>query len=328
MPEISVIVPIYNAEKHLCRCIDSILRQSFHDIEIILVDDGSTDSSPEMCDQYKTVDERIKVIHKRNGGVSSARNIGMRDASGKYIMFCDSDDYVSATWCQVLHEVILQNSDAFVCCDVLRKEDTQVFSNDDFDEGAYSVKSVSYFDIYKKGISAYVFNKIYSTEVILRNKLVFDEKCSFGEDAIFNTEYCKLCSSCVYINQKLYGYVQLAESLVHRYYPNRFAMHLPIFEARLPLLAKDDLEEYCDIWLYQFLQLFKNVYDERNSMTALERMQYNHRMMNTDVFKYCVAHASGKNESRLCMRVLSMNNYYVYWILEKITSIKQKLWRK
>lgn len=244
-------------------------------------------------------------------------------------MFCDSDDYVSAAWCQVLHDVISQHSDAFVCCDVLRKEYTEISADNGLEkiDTAYSAKTIRYFDIYKKGISAYMVNKIYRTEIIRRNNLFFDEKCSFGEDAIFNAEYCKLCSNCIYVDRKLYNYIQIQGSLMHRYYPSRFEMHLPIFEARLPLIAKDNLGEYCDIWLYQFLQLFKNVFDERNTMAFLERMQYNHRMMKTKEFKYCIAHASGKKESQLLLRVLKMNNYYIYWMFEKMIQVKQKLRR-
>ena len=92
-PEISIIVPVYNVEKYLKRCIDSILNQSFTDFELILVDDGSTDNSGEIIDEYAIKDERIKVIHKENGGLSSARNVGIEYSKGNYIAFVDSDDW-------------------------------------------------------------------------------------------------------------------------------------------------------------------------------------------------------------------------------------------
>ena len=95
MPVISVIIPVYNVEDFLCKCVDSVLAQTFKDIEIILVDDGSTDKSGEICDEYAEKDDRIKVIHKENGGLSSARNAGLDIAKGEYIGFVDSDDYIS-----------------------------------------------------------------------------------------------------------------------------------------------------------------------------------------------------------------------------------------
>ena len=94
-PLISVIVPIYNVEKYLARCVDSIVNQTYKNLEIILVDDGSPDLCPQMCDDYAEKDSRIKVVHKKNGGLSDARNAGMAVSTGEYISFIDSDDYVS-----------------------------------------------------------------------------------------------------------------------------------------------------------------------------------------------------------------------------------------
>jgi len=95
----SIIVPVYKVEPYLRRCIDSILAQTFLDFELILVDDGSPDNCPGICDEYAEKDSRIKVIHQTNGGLSSARNRGIAAAEGEYLLFCDSDDYVSPHWC-------------------------------------------------------------------------------------------------------------------------------------------------------------------------------------------------------------------------------------
>lgn len=102
MKSVSIIVPVYQVESRLRRCIESILAQTFTDFELILVDDGSPDRCPLICDEYAKNDERIRVIHKKNGGLSSARNAGMEAAQGKYFLFCDSDDYVSPHWCETL----------------------------------------------------------------------------------------------------------------------------------------------------------------------------------------------------------------------------------
>lgn len=91
---VSVIIPVYNVEKYLKRCVDSICNQTYKELEVLLVDDGSDDSSPEICEEYVKVDERISVIHKKNGGLSDARNIGVQHATGKFVYFCDSDDYI------------------------------------------------------------------------------------------------------------------------------------------------------------------------------------------------------------------------------------------
>jgi glycosyltransferase involved in cell wall biosynthesis len=102
----SIVVPIYNVEKELPRCIDSILSQTYHNIEILLVDDGSLDKCPQICDEYALKDERIKVFHKTNGGLSDARNAGIAKARGKYILFVDSDDYILSTFCETANDII------------------------------------------------------------------------------------------------------------------------------------------------------------------------------------------------------------------------------
>jgi len=101
MKKTSVIVPVYNAEKYLDKCIQSILNQDYKNIEVILIDDGSLDNSGNICDEYAKVDSRVKVVHKKNGGVSSARNCGIDIATGEFIMFVDSDDYIEYNMIQI-----------------------------------------------------------------------------------------------------------------------------------------------------------------------------------------------------------------------------------
>ena len=107
VPEISVITPVYNVENKIRRCIDSILSQTFTDFELILVDDGSSDRSGDLCEQYSKQDERIKVIHQNNQGASAARNAGIQTATGRYVGFVDSDDYVDENYLSVLYNFVL-----------------------------------------------------------------------------------------------------------------------------------------------------------------------------------------------------------------------------
>jgi glycosyltransferase involved in cell wall biosynthesis len=115
-PEISIIVPVYNVEKYLEKCLKSILHQIFSDFELILIDDGSTDSSGRICDEYLKRDSRIKVFHKENGGLSSARNYGIEKSTGKYIGFVDSDDYIAKDMYEVLYNNLQrENADVSMC---------------------------------------------------------------------------------------------------------------------------------------------------------------------------------------------------------------------
>lgn len=113
---ISVIVPIYNVEQFLSKCIQSIINQSYSRLEIILVDDGSTDDSPQICDEFKEKDKRIKVIHKKNGGLSDARNVGIEVASGEYIGFVDSDDYIDELMYEKLLNACIRNNSYISIC--------------------------------------------------------------------------------------------------------------------------------------------------------------------------------------------------------------------
>jgi len=113
-PKISVIVPVYNVEPYLKRCLDSIINQSMKEIEILVIDDGSTDKSGEICNEYAKIDDRIKVTHQKNSGLSHTRNFGLDQAQGKYVMFVDSDDYVEENFCQIPYEIAEKN-----CVDIV-----------------------------------------------------------------------------------------------------------------------------------------------------------------------------------------------------------------
>lgn len=119
LPLISVIIPVYKVENYLCRCVDSVLAQTYGNTEIILVDDGSPDNCPRICDEYAAKDSRIKVIHQKNGGLSSARNTGIRNAQGKLIAFVDSDDYVFEDFLQFMYGLICQYDADIASCGAL-----------------------------------------------------------------------------------------------------------------------------------------------------------------------------------------------------------------
>ncbi|GFI42006.1 glycosyltransferase family 2 protein [Thomasclavelia cocleata] len=137
---ISVIVPVYNVEKYLNCCIESIINQTYQNIEIILVDDGSTDKSGYICDNYAKKDNRIKVIHKTNGGLSSARNYGIDKANGKYITFIDSDDYISKHYCQILLETLMKY-DADISIGNYKRVNENI--QDDLDISDYNIDTLT-----------------------------------------------------------------------------------------------------------------------------------------------------------------------------------------
>ena len=323
MKEISVIVPVYKVEPYLRRCVDSILAQTFKNFELILVDDGSPDNCPAICDEYAQKDERIRVVHKKNGGISSARNTGMAVARGKYFLFCDSDDYVSPQWCACLYEQIKKNPNASIFCNLIRIDDSEKLY--EFQEGDVSKASkTDYYQAYLMGLSAYVWNKIYVAEKIKKYQLHFCEKENIFEDVDFNLQYLKYCDDYIYLSQQLYAYVQRTESIMHTYEPDWLAMHLFPFYGRIPFIGKENLAAYCDSWLYLFLNLFPNIFDERNSAPWIKKIFYNQRALSSKEFQFCLKHASGKNENPIVLKILKTKNYLLYWLFEKAVNVLHK----
>ena len=194
-PLVSVIVPVYNVEKYIHQCIDSLLNQSLQNIEIILVDDGSPDNCPAICDAYAKKDDRVKVIHKINGGLSSARNAGINLASGDYIGFVDSDDYVDSKMFENMSKTAVDNSVDFVMCDYIRVNDQNTFKKTlDIRKGFYDkidvIKEIFPSLIMRESIDygplLSVWHCLYSTSFIKKNELYFDEEIKYSEDCIFS----------------------------------------------------------------------------------------------------------------------------------------------
>lgn len=321
MKAISIIVPVYNVEPCLRQCIDSILAQTFTNFELILVDDGSPDGCPAICDEYAEKDSRVHVIHKENGGVSSARNAGMAVAKGKYFLFCDSDDYVSPQWCEKLFRQIEETPNAWVCCDLERVTESESFM---FKDSCSLSVATTYYQIYLMGLSAYAVNKIYDAKKIKDHSISFYEASHISEDVDFNLKYLQCCDCCIFVPQKLYAYVQRQGSVMHKYDPDWFAMHLRPFYDRIEFIGKENLQAYCDIWLYQFLNLFSNTFDERNPASWFKKIAYNQRMLSSKEFQFCLRHASGKNENPIVLRILKTRCYLLYWLFGKAVSIRNK----
>ena len=318
MPEISIIVPVYNAEKYLSRCIDSILVQSFKDFELLLVDDGSSDNSRSICDDYALKDSRVIVKHKKNGGVSSARNLALSMAKGKYVMFCDADDYVDSRWCGIMYKNIAENPNAFIVSDVWRVstkgEASQLVKN--------KPNNINYYNLFVNGISGFPFNKIYRLDTIKNNNITFNIGCPIGEDVAFNVEYCKLCTSIEYIDVPLYYYCDNEICATKRYYSDLLQLHLNCFVCRLPLIAENELTDFCDYYLSYLIPIFDNVFDKRNSMPFLKKLKFNQEVITSQEFKFCLDNASGKNESEKLLNMLRKHNYYLWYIFKLGIKIK------
>ena len=211
-PKISVIVPVYKVEKYLDKCVESIVNQTYKNLEIILVDDGSPDNCPAMCDAWAEKDERIKVIHKENGGVSSARNAALEVATGDYIGFVDSDDWIEPDMYEYLVSLILDNDAQIACVQELTVDENNC-SNVEISNDDEIIEKYDYIGILSHDVTPYLCTKLYS-------KCLFDDlpdlptNLKMSEDAMLNHFLFKKCKTMVWSNQKKYYYFRHSESAI------------------------------------------------------------------------------------------------------------------
>lgn len=181
--KVSIIVPVYNVEKYLDKCIESIVNQTYRNIEIILVDDGSPDKCPEICNEWAKKDDRIKVIHKENGGLSSARNAALEIAQGDYITFVDSDDWIENDMIQSMLTCAAKNDADIVCCGFYFDNVDTTGHLQKFEKAEYENEEIV-LNLLLDNIRPEVCSKLYSAELI--NQFRFDESIKYAEDLPFN----------------------------------------------------------------------------------------------------------------------------------------------
>lgn len=244
---VSVIVPIYKVENYLRECIDSIIYQTYTNLEIILVDDGSPDNCPAICDEYAENDNRIKVVHKENGGLSSSRNAGLEIATGEYIAFVDSDDYIDKTFIEKLYNGITENDYDLCFCKVKLLFDDRVE-----DMAELSLKTGLSYDKFvehifhcnrDKIIRCYVCRILFSNK-IFKNGFRFNELIKFAEDKPFLMECLRGVNNYNVVNEYLYVYRQNSMSLCHTYRNNLIESSMTSYDATISMINDAEIRSY------------------------------------------------------------------------------------
>lgn len=234
---VSIIVPVYNVEKYLNRCIKSLLNQTYKNIEIILVDDGSTDNSGRLCDEYKSKDSRVSVIHKSNAGLGMARNSGIDVAMGKYLTFVDSDDYIELKAIANLVD-LAQNYDAEIVTSQFIYEN--IIEKTEIKTGIYNGKN-EVLELLAHMVGNHLSKhdqlnvssctKLYFTELIRKNNIRFlSEKEIIWEDLAFNVDVFTHCKKIYVSDYAYYHYCYNGNSLTHRYNPKKFSQVMTMYD--------------------------------------------------------------------------------------------------
>ncbi|MDQ0478172.1 glycosyltransferase [Chryseobacterium sp. MDT2-18] len=239
MNKISVIIPVYNVEKYLSACIESIINQTYRNLEIILVDDGSTDCCPKICDDYAAKDSRIKVRHKENGGLSDARNVGIEVATGEYIAFVDSDDLITLNFCEILLQTALQNRGGIVECSFAKFENEFEINWEQLDSKSidlvYQTEEALELLI-KDTIKQTVWNKLYKKEII--DGVLF-EKNRKHEDEFWTYQVIGKAKRIVKNDNVLYFYRQHPESIMGQGYSLQRLDGLDALEERILFMQRN-----------------------------------------------------------------------------------------
>ena len=205
---ISIIVPIHNVEKYVSQCIDSILKQTYKNLEIILIDDGSTDASGRICDQYKKMDPRIQVIHKTNSGVSDSRNYGLDIAKGDFVGFVDSDDWIEHDMYENLLKLCMKHRVKLACTGYVETENNDIqITASDKKELLLPCDDLLKYMIIGNGpmnVSNAVWSRLYRRDII--KDIRFPKSVSYGEEIVFNTKVLFNAEKCIYTDERLYHY--------------------------------------------------------------------------------------------------------------------------
>ncbi len=264
---ISIIVPIYNVKPYLSHCVESILNSTYQDFELILVDDGSTDGSARICDNFASRDTRVKVIHKQNGGVASARNEGLKEAQGEFISFVDGDDVIHPEMLQILYNTLQQGSYDFSMCYIRRVTKNEEIGFEKGSAISSSVMTMSGDDyilgIYGRNIDValqYNYNIVFNK--LFRHELIFGElfaQLRMAEDIEWLHRVCLKAKNAVIVEEKLYYYMQRESSLTHAQMNSNFMDVILCYYMCLDSIPYENLEirKLCIIHLYKVMILIR-----------------------------------------------------------------------
>lgn len=321
---ISIVVPVYNCIHTLERCIRALCAQTVKDWEILLIDDGSTDGSERLCDRFAAEDVRIHVFHKPNGGVSSARNLGLDRAKGDYVMFCDSDDWAEPEWCERLSLAAEETPGYQPVCNYYRSTSEQetVNRNAQCETVGTHIAKADFFSLNRYELLGIPWNKLYIRSVLENHHIRFQPGLPLGEDLVFNLDYLHcLPGGFVFVNQPLYHYsIGSTDSLSSKYYPDLSGIYRQVY-ARI----EDELRsipgayetwgpEYARSYFFAFDRVFRNTWSKENSASWREKWQYNIRQFHSKEFQLCRKAIPNGYIHALQYCGLQSNSFLLYWI--------------
>lgn len=352
MKKISIIIPCYNVEKYLPKCLDSIVNQTYKNLEIICINDGSTDNTLDLLNKYKLNDSRIVVIDQENSGVSAARNNGLNYVTGDYIMFVDSDDWIDLYTCEIALNKALSNDYDLVIWNYIRE-----FPNNPMPKQIFSDEEIVLFEndvkhkLQRRTLGLFreelahpenadsivtIWGKLYRSSILIDNKLMFTnlKKIGTSEDALFNLEAYKYIKSAIYIPNCLYHYRKDNEkSVTSNYKPEMFLQWNNLFDIMKCYILENNLDkEYSEALnnriCLSIIGLGLNVVDAENNVKKIKeikkiisspryRQAYKNLTLKYFPFHWKVFFAFAKCNCAFCV-------YVMLFIIKKIISNRNR----
>lgn len=311
MIKISIIVPVYNAGKYLNACLESIKNQTYKEIEVILINDGSTDASLSICQEYSKRDSRFIVVNKDNEGVSETRNRGIKIATGEFIMFLDADDWIEENTCEILYNQIRKNDAEMVFCNYIMEyengrknvnfnSETKVITGEEIKKDIILplIEEEDKNLVHTRAAFRGPWGKLFKKSIIDEKKIRFNKELSIGEDFIFNLEYLKYIKKVVIEDEYLYHYRINNQSALNRYRDNFWIIYKSLL-INLENYLEENLgdmdysKRLNKLKLKYFLICIKNEMNPLNKKSLKERKEYIESICQDSIIKDAL-----KNHSR------------------------------
>lgn len=337
MPKVSIIVPVYKTKKYLEKCVNSLIHQTFSDIEIILVDDGSPDDSGKLCDSIAVSDNRIRVIHKENGGLTSARLAGFHSCSGEYVAFVDSDDYVYPNMIEaLLHPAESENAQLSICGYTLvdsgsQKDILPPWNQSILDESqlaeCYQLPLIGrILDGKHINVPGFMCIRLFRRSLIQDSYFV-SERAVFTEDDLFNLYYSNSINRIAVVHAPLYYYVQHPESLSNRYRPQKWEMLCRRYE----LCEKWLIEHHLDtagtdrLLAASFSAIFASLDNAVSIGTYKEFVKATEEIRSSDFYRDSIRNINSKMLSkgqRIVYYLLKLHCWRFFYVYRRRRNIK------
>lgn len=314
MKKVSIIVPVYNVEKYISECITSLIEQTYENIEIIIINDGSTDKSKEICQELKEKDERIIFITKHNSGVSDTRNIGISKSTGDYIVFVDSDDYIDKHYIEEMVKGMKEEEfiDMAVCNYVELYKNVLLHGSSNLTDNLIITNKEAINDIYKlKSFGGYLWNKIFKNDIIRKYNIRFNKEIHMCEDMLFLLTYLSECNHIKRIPKELYFYRMRKSSMVWNKNEIKYKTLYNAYNQMYKIIYKNDVK--MDYFYYMVLN---SIFSNNLKLVNIQRyLQFN-------IFRaydYVCRSKNIKNKEKIKLKIKKYINFiYSKYMNKKI----------